>query len=378
MNKIPFNRPLVTGDELAHLQRVLDDGAFSGNGGFSRACAEALEQKTGSPKAIMTASCTDALEMCALILDIKEGDQVIMPSFTFVSTASAFALRGAEIVWCDIREDTKNIDESRVETLVTDRTRAVVAVHYGGVGCEMDTLQDVCRRRGLPLVEDAAQAIDCTYRNTPLGTFGDLATLSFHETKNIQCGEGGALLVNREDLVAPAEIARDKGTDRSRFQKGLVDKYTWVGLGSSFPMSELQAAFLLPQIRQSARITAKRVTLWNTYHRLLRERLGDRLLVVPDHCRHNGHLFAVQCDGKTERDALAVYLRERGMNTCFHYVPLHSAPYWRGKYRDVSLPVTERTSDGLLRLPMFYGLEEHEVETVCEAVLAFFGRREMR
>ncbi len=374
MTTIPFNRPVVTGEELAHLRRVFENGHFSGDGALSKACARHLEETVGCEKAILTSSCTDALEMCALLCDIKPGDAVIMPSFTFVSTASAFALRGAEIVWCDIREDTKNLDETRVEALITARTRAVVAVHYGGVGCEMDALRDICRRHGLRLVEDAAQGIDCTYRGRPLGGLGDLAAFSFHDTKNIQCGEGGALLVNAPELVERAEILRDKGTDRTRFLKGMVDKYTWVALGSSFLMSDLQAAFLLPQLERSAAINDRRRGLWERYDRRLSGLPRARRQRVPAHCVHNGHLYYIQCDSLAEREALEDFLRARGIIAYFHYTPLHLAPFWQGKYDHVALPRTRRASDGVLRLPLFHDLEEEDVARVCEAVLAFFEK----
>jgi dTDP-4-amino-4,6-dideoxygalactose transaminase len=375
MTTIPFNRPVVTGKELERIRELIETGVFSGDGAFSKAVAKLIEKKVGSQKAILTSSCTDALEMCALLLGIKPGDEVIMPSYTFVSTASAFALRGAEIVWCDIREDTKNIDESKVEALVTDNTKALVAVHYGGVGCEMDALQEICRRKKIRLVEDAAQAFDCAYRGKPLGSLGDLATFSFHDTKNIHCGEGGALLVNNPNLVEVAEIVRDKGTDRTRFLKGMVDKYTWVALGSSFLMSNIQAAFLLPQLERSFEINAKRRILLDAYQRGLSTLPGTRLQTVPGHCVPNGHLFYVQCDSLEEREALTDFLGERGISAYFHYVPLHKAPFWKGKYRSLSLPVTDRASDGVLRMPMFYDLTLMEVERVCNAVRDFFEER---
>jgi dTDP-4-amino-4,6-dideoxygalactose transaminase len=375
MTTIPFNRPVVTGKELERFRSLVEARSFSGDGAFSKAAAKLIEKKVGCPKAILTSSCTDALEMCALLLDIKPGDEVIMPSYTFVSTASAFALRGAEIVWCDIREDTKNIDETKVEALVTDNTKALVAVHYGGVGCEMDALKEICRPRGIRLVEDAAQAVDCAYRGKPLGSFGDLATFSFHDTKNIQCGEGGALLVNNPNLVEPAEIARDKGTDRTRFLKGMVDKYTWVALGSSFLMSDIQAAFLLPQLERSLEINAKRRVLLEAYREGLPSLPRTRLQTVPEHCVPNGHLFYVQCDSLEEREDLTDFLKARGISAYFHYMPLHKAPFWKGKYRSLSLPFTDRASDGVLRMPMFYDLTLIEVERVCKAVMDFFEER---
>jgi dTDP-4-amino-4,6-dideoxygalactose transaminase len=378
MTTIPFNRPMVTGEELSLLTRVVENGAFSGGGEYSQACEALLEKAVGCGKAILTSSGTDALEMCALLLEVGPGDEVIMPSYTFVSTASAFALRGAEIVWCDIRKDTKNLDETRVESLVTPRTRAVVAVHYGGVACEMDVLADICRRREISLVEDAAQAVGCAYRQKPLGGFGDLAVLSFHDTKNVQCGEGGALLVNHPRFAERAEIVRDKGTDRTRFLKGLVDKYTWVDLGSSFLMSDLSAAFLFPQLERAAQINARRRHLWSLYERRLAGLPERRRQAVPAHCAHNGHLFYVQCDSLDEREALADFLKDRGIDAYFHYTPLHRAPFWKGKYDNLFLPVTDHAADGVLRMPLFYDLKESEVEAVCAAVMEFFSEEVAR
>jgi dTDP-4-amino-4,6-dideoxygalactose transaminase len=369
---IPFNVPVVLGDEANRARAAIDSRRLSGGGPMTRRAAERIEQKVGCRKVVLTSSCTDALEMCALLADIGPEDEVVMPSFTFVSTASAFALRGARIVWCDIRPDTKNLDERLLPGLITERTKVVVVVHYGGVGCEMDEVVRLCRERGILLVEDAAQAVDCTYRGRPLGSIGDLGTYSFHDTKNIQCGEGGALLVNSPELVERAEILRDKGTDRSRFLRGLVDKYTWVALGSSFLMSELQAAFLSVQLESSERINARRRAIWRRYHDALFAALPAEMLpAVPQYCVHNGHMFYVQLVDLEGREALAGFLRERGISTAFHYVPLHEAPYWEGRYRELDLPVTRRVSDGLLRLPMFFDLTDGQVDEVCGAVVEF-------
>ena len=370
--KVPFNRPLLLGQEQARLEEAIRGGRFCGDGEFTRRCNRLLEQKVGCKKAIMTCSGTDALEMCALLCDLQPGSEVIMPSYTFVSTASAFARCGAEIVWCDIRPDTKNIDETRIESLLTDKTRAVVVVHYGGIACEMDAILEICRRRGLLLVEDAAQAIDCAYKGRPLGSFGDVSAFSFHETKNIQCGEGGALAVNNAGLVQRAEFVRDKGTNRSEFIKGLVDKYTWVELGSSFLMSELQAAFLLPQLERSEEVNAKRLEHWARYYELLHEFMRPEVLPhVPEHCRHNAHMFYVLLDNRHERDRMVEHLKAAGISAYFHYVPLHAAPYWHGRYSHVKLPVTDDISSRLLRLPMFYDLADEEIAYVCEKVRAF-------
>jgi dTDP-4-amino-4,6-dideoxygalactose transaminase len=371
---VPFNRPLVLGGEEDHLAEVIRGRALCGNGAVTRRCCELLEQRVGCRRAILTPSCTAALEMCALLCDAGGGDEVIMPSYAFVSSASAFALRGAQIVWCDIRRDTKNIDEKLIAPLVTERTKAVVVVHYAGVGCEMDAICDLCRRRGLMLVEDAAQAIDCTYRGRPLGSFGDLATLSFHETKNVHCGEGGALLVNNPRLAERAEFVRDKGTNRSQFIRGLVDKYTWVELGSSFLASELQAAFLLPQLRRSKEVSARRLEHWRRYYDALSQLLPPEALpIVPEECSHNAHMFYILLENRAERERMVEHLRAAGIFAYFHYVPLHAAPYWKGRYAGVSLPVTDEMADRLLRLPMFYDLTAEQIDYVCRRVQALPG-----
>ena len=369
---IPFNQPLVLGGEPTLLAQAIQSRKLCGDGEWTRKCNRVLEAKLGCRKAVMTSSCTDALEMSALLCNVGPGDEVIMPSYTFVTTASAFALRGADIVWCDLRPDTKNLDETRLDELVTDRTKAVVVVHYAGVACEMDAILEVCRRHQLMLVEDAAQAIDCTYKAKPLGSFGDLATFSFHETKNIQCGEGGALIVNNPALVERGEFIRDKGTNRSQFVKGLVDKYTWVELGSSFLMSELQAAFLLPQLERSQEVNARRLEHWQRYCDLLSQFMPrDVLPVAPPHCGHNGHMFYILLGDLDERDRMIEYLKGHGVQAYFHYVPLHQAPYWKGKYSGVHLPVTEDVSGRLLRLPMFYDLTDEQIVYVCEKVKSF-------
>ena len=370
--EVPFNKPLALGEEEQSVLSAIRAGRLSGDGPATRRCCELLAERVGCRKAVLTPSCTAALEMAALLAGVGSGDEVIMPSYTFVTTASAFALRGARIVWCDIRPDTKNLDERRVESLVTDRTKVLVAVHYAGVACEMDTLVEISRRRGLLLVADAAQAIDCTYKGRPLGGLGDLATLSFHDTKNIHCGEGGALLVNDERLVGRAEVVRDKGTNRQQFVRGLVDKYTWGELGSSFLASELQAAFLMPQLRRSREVNDARLGHWRRYHELLSGFMPpDALPVVPDHCAHNGHMFYVLLDDDAERDAMIAHLAAAGVSAYFHYVPLHLAPYWRGGYDGAELPVTLDVAGRLLRLPMFHALTAGQIEHVCRRVEAF-------
>jgi dTDP-4-amino-4,6-dideoxygalactose transaminase len=370
---IPFNKPIITGKEQEYLNKAIKNGRFSGNGEFTQKCCKILEQKIGCAKAIMTPSCTGALEMAGLLCNIRPGDEVIMPSFTFVTTASAFALRGAEIVWCDIREDTKNIDETKIESLITVRTKVVAVVHYAGVACQMDAIRDICSRHNLFLVEDAAQAVDCSFDSVSLGRFGDLAALSFHETKNIQCGEGGALLVNNPDMVERAQFLRDKGTDRCHFDQGMVDKYTWVELGSSFLMSELQAAFLYPQLLDSVNISKNRLKSWNYYYRLFEDQLlPQNLPTIPANVEHSGHMFYIMSNTLQQLQKLIEFLKEHGIMAIFHYVPLHKAPIWKGKYNHVSLPVTDQVSETLLRLPLYYDMTREEVEYVAKYVLLFF------
>ncbi len=370
--KIPFNKPLILGNEQEFINQVFQNDRFSGNGKFTKKNNSILEDKTGCKKAILTSSCTDALEMSALLADIGLGDEIIMPSYTFVSTASAFVLRRASIVWCDIREDTKNIDETKIEKLITEKTKAIVVVHYAGVACEIDAIKSICKEHNLILIEDAAQAIDCSYKGKPLGSIGDLAAMSFHETKNIQCGEGGALLVNNPKMVERAEFIRDKGTNRAHFNKGIVDKYTWVELGSSFLMSELQAAFLHPQLIESVKVNNNRLESWNYYYKLLSEFIPEECLpIIPEGCKHNAHMFYLMCESLEQRADLIEYLKENGISAIFHYVPLHEAPYWKGKYDEINLPVTDNVSDTLLRLPMYYGMTKTEIEFVAGKVKEF-------
>lgn len=372
--KIPYNKPLVLGEEIGRLKEVMSNGLFSGNGPFTKKCNKIIEEKTGTARSILTSSCTDALEMSALLCNIELGDEVIMPSFTFVSTASAFALRKAKIVWCDIRPDTKNIDETKIEELITPRTKALVVVHYAGIACEMDKIIEICKEYKILLVEDAAQAIDCYYKGKHLGTFGDLGTLSFHETKNIQCGEGGALLVNNPELSDRAEFIRDKGTNRIHFNKGIVDKYTWVELGSSFLMSELQAAFLYAQLLRSEEINNRRLKNWFKYYDLLSEILpAEKIPFVPDHCRFNGHIFYIVTQSFEERERLITFLSERGIQAIFHYVPLHKASYWNGAYDSINMPVSNKISETLLRLPLYYDLKEDETAFICEMLKEFYS-----
>lgn len=373
--KVPYNKPLILGKEKEFLNQVIENDQFSGNGYFTKKCNKILEEKTGTLKSIMTSSCTDALEMTALLSDIEPDDEVIMPSFTFVSSASAFALRRAKIIWCDIRLDTKNIDENKIESLITEKTKAVVVVHYAGVACEMNKIKDLCTKYDLLLIEDAAQAIDCYYHDKPLGSIGDFGAFSFHETKNIQCGEGGALLVNNSELSDRAEFIRDKGTNRIHFNQGKVDKYTWVELGSSFLMSEFQAAFLYPQLLDSSSVNNKRLDSWNLYYKLLSDFISEeKLPVVPSYCKFNGHIFYILAENNAERTRLLEFLNSNNIAAIFHYVPLHKAPYWNGSYDNIELPVTEHISDTLVRLPLFYGITNDEVKYITDKVKEFYNK----
>jgi len=374
--RVPYNRPLILGNEIDYIKEVINNDQFSGNGAITKKCNRILEEKTGTLKSIMTSSCTDALEMAALLSDLEPGDEVIMPSFTFVSTASAFALRRVKIVWCDIRPDTKNIDETKLESMITKKTKAIVIVHYAGIACEMDAITRLCKKYNILLIEDAAQAIDSYYKGKHLGSIGDFGALSFHETKNIQCGEGGALLVNNKELSDRAEFIRDKGTNRIHFNKGIVDKYTWVELGSSFLMSELQAAFLYPQLLRSAEVNSSRLESWKYYYRSLSDIIPEeRLPSVPEYCRFNGHIFYFLTKDNEERNELIKFLTVNDIVSVFHYVPLHKAPYWKGKYDDIVLETTERVSKTLIRLPMYYGIKEEEIDFVVAKVKEFYRNR---
>ncbi len=358
----PFNRPYLTGREFVYIAEAYAQGALAGDGAFTKRCHQELERLTGCAKALLTHSCTAALEMAALLVDIQPGDEVIMPSYTFASTANAFVLRGGVPVFVDIRADTLNLDESLVEAAITPRTRAIVPVHYAGVACEMDTLLEIARRHGLAVVEDAAQGYGSTYKGRPLGALGDLGCLSFHETKNVISGEGGALLVNAPGLMARAEIIREKGTNRSAFFRGQVDKYTWVDLGSSYLPGELVAAFLWAQLEQGEPITRRRLDLWNHYHAALEplEQEGFiRRPIVPPACTHNAHMYYVLLPSLELRQAVIGAMREAGVNPVFHYVPLHSAPAGRRFGRTAgSMAHTDDLSDRLLRLPLWIGADQ--------------------
>jgi dTDP-4-amino-4,6-dideoxygalactose transaminase len=360
--KIPFNRPYVSGRELDYIARAAERGQLTGTEGYTRLAEQWLEKRVGCRRALLVPSCTAALEMCALLAGIEPGDEVIMPSFTFVTTATAFVLRGGVPVFVDIRPDTLNLDESKIEAAVTERTRAIVAVHYAGVGCEMDAIREIADRHGLLVIEDAAQAIDASYRGRPLGSEGDLAALSFHETKNLISGEGGGLLINDERFVERAEIIREKGTDRSRFFRGEVDKYSWVDIGSSYVLGELAAAFLWAQFENADEILARRQAIWDEYHRAFEEAEAEGLMrrpIVPPHCQANAHIYNILLPSAGARDRLLAYLESEGIGAVFHYVPLHSAPAGRRFGRaHGSMTFTDRAGSCLLRMPLWIGLAE--------------------
>lgn len=371
---IPFNRATVVGRELEYMGQALANEHISGDGPFTRRCEEQLEEALGADRVLLTTSGTHALELAALLLDLGPGDEVVVPSFTFSSTAAAFALRGARVVFCDVRPDTLNLDEALLPSLVTERTRAIVAVHYAGVACDLDAIGAVASERGIAVVEDNAHGLFGRYRERPLGTFGTFAAQSFHETKNLTCGEGGALVVNDPAHVDRAEVMREKGTNRKRFFRGQVDKYTWVDLGSSYVPSDLSAAFLAAQLEQREAIQAARLRVWHRYREGLADwagRVGARLPVVPEECEHPAHMFYVLLPSLEERTALIDRLRARGILAVFHYLPLHLSEMGRSHGgRPGQCPVTEDVSDRLVRLPFFTSLTEAEHDEVLDAVVA--------
>ena len=373
---INFNVPPFTGREYDYIKEAVDNQKICGDGPFTKRCNEWIENKTGCNKALLTTSCTHATELAALLADIKEGDEVIMPSYTFVSTADAFVLRGATPVFVDIRPDTMNIDETKIEDAVTDKTRAIVPVHYAGVGCEMDAIMDIANRHDLLVIEDAAQGIMSTYKGKALGAIGDFGCFSFHETKNFSMGEGGAILIKDEKYVEKAEIFREKGTDRSKFYRGQVDKYRWQDFGSSYLPSDMNAAYLWAQLELADEITKARMDRWNQYYKRLKVPADDghiTLPYVPEHCVHNAHMFHIKVSDLNKRTELISFLKSKDILSVFHYVPLHTAPaglkYGRFNGSD---EFTTKESDRLVRLPMYYKLTEKEVDYICDMVCEFF------
>lgn len=375
---IPFNAPPVVGSEINHMQDAMRSGKLCGDGGYTHKCQQWFEQQFNSCKVLLTPSCTASLEMAALLLDIKVGDEVIMPSYTFVSTANAFVLRGATIVFVDIRPDTMNIDETRIEAAITNKTRAIVPVHYAGVACEMDTIMALAEKYNIFVVEDAAQGVMSTYKGKALGTIGHIGCFSFHETKNYTAGgEGGATLINDPALVDRAEIIREKGTNRSQFFRGQVDKYTWRDIGSSYLMSDLQAAYLWAQLDAARLINERRLLLWDRYNQALSAlaEAGKVILPqVPSDCVQNAHMFYIKLQDIGQRDAFISYMKEANILTVFHYIPLHSSPAGEkfGRF-DGEDHFTTRESERLVRLPLFYNMDDSTQETVIAALLKFFS-----
>ena len=374
---IPFNKPHLTGKETAYIEEAVRSGKISGDGMFTKKCHAFFEQQYSMRKALLTTSCTDALEMSALLANIQPGDEVIVPSYTFVSTANAFVLRGAHIVFADSRADHPGIDEDSIESLITPRTKAIVVVHYAGVACDMDKVNAVAARHNVLVIEDAAQAIDSYYKDRPLGTLGHMSAFSFHETKNIQCGEGGLLAINDEQFAQRAEIIREKGTNRSAFFRGEVDKYGWVDVGSSFLPSEIVAAFLYAQLENLQTIQERRRNIWNRYNLALKP-LSDqdklKLPFIPDFASNNAHMFYVLTENLQQRSALIEHMKSAGSFPVFHYLSLHKSPYYTEKHRGEEMPHSDRYMDTLLRLPLFVDMTDEEAQRVTDSILGFFAK----
>lgn len=373
---INFNVPPFVGTELEYVKKAVENKKICGDGEFTKKCNGWIEETTGTKKALLTTSCTHALEMAAILCDIKPGDEVIMPSYTFVSTADAFVCRGATIVFVDIRPDTLNIDENLIEAAITDKTKAIVPVHYAGVGCEMDKIMAIAEKYGLMVVEDAAQGVTSTYKGRVLGTIGDFGCYSFHETKNFSMGEGGALLIKDEKFTESAEIIREKGTNRSKFFRGQIDKYTWVDFGSSYLPSDMNAAYLWAQFEKVEDICRDRLSSWNRYYEGLKE-LADKGVIelpfIPEECEHNAHMFYIKTKDLEERTRLIQYLKENGVMAVFHYIPLHSAPAGQkfGRFHGEDKYTTSE-SERLLRLPLYYGLEAEAVDKIIALIWDFY------
>jgi dTDP-4-amino-4,6-dideoxygalactose transaminase len=373
---IPFNKPYLTGKETEYIEEAVKSGKISGNGMFTQKCHEFLQKRYGFKKCLLTTSCTDALEMAAILCDIQPGDEVIVPSFTFVSTANAFVLRGAKIVFADSRPDHPDIDESKIEELVTPRTKVIVPVHYAGVACDMDKIMDIAKRHNIFVVEDAAQAIDSYYKGRPLGGIGHFGCFSFHETKNIQCGEGGMLIINDERFFCRAEIIWEKGTNRAEFFRGEVNKYGWVDIGSSFLPSELTAAFLYAQLENIDNIQNRRKEIWKCYSeglQILENKGIIRILQIPDYATNNGHMFYMFCNSLIERTGLIDALRKSNILSVFHYLPLHKSSYFLKKHDGRKLNNTVKYSETLLRLPFYYELTYEEQQTVISKIYTFLN-----
>lgn len=376
MEKIPFNKPTLIGKEIEYIADSVSSLKISGNGNFTQKCQKFFEERYGFKKCLLTTSCTDALEMASLLLNIEKDDEVIVPSYTFVSTANAFVLRGAKIVFADSCENHPNIDVNRIEELITPKTKAIVVVHYGGAAVDMDPLMELSKKHNISIIEDAAQAIDSYYKGRPLGGIGHLGAFSFHETKNIISGEGGMLVVNASQFIARAEIIWEKGTNRASYFRGEVDKYNWVDVGSSFLPSEIVTSFLWAQLENLDKIQTKRKQNWEIYYQHLEE-LKDiiGLPTVPEYATNNGHLFYITCKDAGERDELITFLKEAGIHAVFHYLSLHKSPFYTDKHDGRSLPNADRFSECLLRLPLFYELTEAQIEVICDRIKLFYSNR---
>ena len=372
---IDFNIPLNVNKSSTYIKKAINNRVISGNGEFTKKVTDYLENQTGT-NVLLTTSGSSALDMSALLLHVKNGDEIIMPSFTFTSTANAFAIRGAKIVFVDIRPDTMNINENLIESAITNKTKAIVVVHYAGISCEMDLIMKIAKKHHLKVVEDAAQGVMSKYKDKYLGTIGDIGCYSFHETKNFNMGEGGAILINNKKYLERAEILRDKGTNRSQFFRGLVDKYTWVDIGSSFLPSDINAAFLYAQLEVAPKIKKKRLKLWNLYYNNLKDINQIELPYIPDNCKHNSHIFYIKVKDLEERTNLIQFLKDNSILAVFHYVPLHSAKagkkYGRFSGKDI---YTTKESERLIRLPMYYDLKEDEVLEVCKKIHEFYGKK---
>lgn len=374
--KIPFNKPYLSGRETNYIRDAVESGKISGDGLFTKRCHEFFEIRYGFKKTLLTTSCTDALEMASILCDIQPGDEVIAPSYTFVSTVNAFILRGAKVIFADSERTTPNIDAHRIEELVGPKTRLIVPVHYAGMACDMDAIQDIAVRHGLHVVEDAAQAIDSYYKGIPLGSLGAFGTFSFHETKNIISGEGGMLAINDERFINRAEIIREKGTNRSSFFRGEVDKYGWVDIGSSYLPSDIIAAFLYAQLEHLDEIQAQRKHVWDAYYALLTplsERELIRLPSIPEYATNNYHMFFIQCRSLAERDGLMDYLKSEGVLAVFHYLPLHKSSYYHDKHDGRKLGNAERFSDTILRLPLYFELSDDEIGYIVQTIFSYFS-----
>ena len=376
--KIPFNKPYIMGNEINYIRQAVQSGQISGDGEFTKKCSALIERRYKANKVLLTTSCSSSLDMSALLCNIKPGDEVILPSYTFPSTANSFLIRGAKLKFTDIREDTLNIDETKIEDLITPKSKVIAVVHYGGISCEMDTVMVIAKKYNLTVIEDAAHGMESKYRNKYLGTIGDIGCYSFHETKNFICGEGGAIVINNQKFLDRAEIIREKGTNRSKFHRGKIDKYTWVDIGSSYLPSEVVTAFLYAQLEKADTIINKRLEAWQYYYDNLEdlEKMGFLSRpIIPEDCNHNANMFYIILENENSRDTLMDYLHKKGISTAFHYLPLHTSPMGiKLGYKKGCLPITENLSLRLLRLPLFYNINESDQNIVIKYIKDFASR----